>query len=70
MKGVNIEIENMSYSIQVIVTQAEGTMNVYGLPKGQGLDRRNDITRVAGEERIIPAALAPGQSINLHSAQN
>ena len=45
-------------------------MNIYGLPKGQGLDRRNDMTRAAGEERIIPAALARGQSINLHSARN
>ena len=42
------------------VTLVEGTMKVYGLPEGQGLDRRN-----AGEGNIIPAVqvLARGQSI-------
>ena len=31
-----------------IVTLAEGTMKVYGLPEGQGLDRWNDMARAAG----------------------
>ena len=40
-------------------------MNVYGLPEGKGLDRRNDMARAAGEVHIIQAfqALARGQSI-------
>ena len=32
-------------------------MKVYGLPNGQGLVRRNDMARVVGEGRIIPAVL-------------
>ena len=49
---------------------ASGRMKVYGLPSAQGLDRRNNMTRAAGEGHIIPAvqALALGQSINLHNA--
>ena len=43
-------------------TLASGTMKVYGLPSGQGLDRRNDMARAVGED------LAWGQSINIHSA--
>ena len=31
--------------IYTIVTLAEGTMKVYGLPEGQGLDRRNDMAQ-------------------------
>ena len=30
-------------------------MKVYGLPEGQGLDRRNDKAHAAGEGLIIPA---------------
>ena len=48
-------------------------MKVYGLPEGQGLDRRNDMARVraAGEGHIILAVqgLARGQSINLHQSK-
>ena len=33
-------------------------MKVYGLPKGQGLDCRNDMAHVAGEGHIIPAVQA------------
>ena len=41
-------------------------------PSRQGLDRRNDMTRAAGEGHIILAvqALARGQSINLHRARS
>ena len=39
-------------------------MKVYGLPEGQGLDRRVDMAQVAVE------ALAQGQSINVHSARS
>ena len=44
-------------------------MTVYGLPSGQGLDRRNDMTLAFDMGHIIPAvqALAIGQSINLQS---
>ena len=39
-------------------------MKVYGLPSGQGLDRRNDMDRTAGEGHNIPAvqALAEGSA--------
>ena len=43
-----------------MVTLAEGTMKVYGLPESQGLDRRNDMAQ----------ALARGQSIHLHRARS
>ena len=57
--------EQLFNALKAIETLASGTMKVYGLPSGQGLDRRNDMAT-----RIIPAvqALALGQSINLHSA--
>ena len=32
-------------ALKAIATFASGTMKVYGLPKGQGLDRRNDMAR-------------------------
>ena len=46
-------------------------MKVYRLPEGQGLERRNDMTRAADEGHIIPAvqALALGKSINLYRAR-
>ena len=49
---------------------AGGTFKVYGLPKGQGLDRRVDMAGAIGEGHINPAvqALARGQAINLDSA--
>ena len=47
-------------------------MKVYGLPEGQGLDRRHDMAQAAGEGHIIPAvqALARGQSTNLHRTRS
>ena len=62
--------EQLFNAFKAIITTASGAMKVYGLPLGQGLDRRNNMTRAAGEGHIIPAdqALALGQSINLHSA--
>ena len=40
-------------------------MEVCGLPEGQGLDRRNDLTRTAGKGHIIPVVqtLTQGQLI-------
>ena len=49
---------------------SSGTMKVYGLPSGQGLDCRNDIALACSLGYKIPAvqALALGQSINLRCA--
>ena len=57
---------------KAIKTLASGTMKVYGLPQGQGLDHRNDMTLACSLGHIIPAvqALARGQSINIHSTQS
>ena len=43
-------------------------MNVYRLPSGQGLDRRNDLALACHWRHTIPAfqALTLGQSINLY----
>ena len=62
--------EQLFNALKAIETVASGTMKVYGLPEGQGLDRRNDMTLACGSGHIIQVAkaLAIGQSINLHSA--
>ena len=35
--------EQLFNALKAIETLVSGTMKVYGLPEGQGLDRRNDI---------------------------
>ena len=59
-------------ALKATETLAEGTMKVYGLPLGQGLDldHRNDMALTCSSGQIIRAvqALARGRSINLHSA--
>ena len=64
--------EQLFNVLKAIETLASGTMKVYGLPSGQGLDPRNVIALACGSGDIIPAfqALAQGQSINLHSAHS
>ena len=37
--------EKLFNAVKAIETLASGTMKVYGLAKGQGLDRRNDMAR-------------------------
>ena len=53
------------YLFSATETYDSGTMNVYGLPSGQSLDRRN-MTLASSSGHITAAVL--GQSINLHSA--
>ena len=58
----------MSGPYNMIGTLASGTMKVYVLPEGQGLDRRNDMAFAFGSAQIIASGRAQGESINLHSA--
>ena len=62
--------EQLFNALKAIETLASGTMKVYGLPSGQGLDHRNYMALACVSGHIITAvqALALGQSINLHSA--
>ena len=57
-------------ALKAIVTSASGTMKIYGLPSGQGLDRLVDMALACASSHINPTvqALTLGQSINLHSA--
>ena len=48
--------EQLFNALKTIETLASGTMKFYGLPSGQGLARRNDMARAAGEGHIILAA--------------
>ena len=54
-------IEQLFNALKAIETLASGTMKVYGLPSGQGLDHRN------GWPEPVQALR---QSINIHSALN
>ena len=62
--------EQLFDTLNAIENLASGTMKVYGLPSGQGLDHRNDMNLACCSSNIIPEvqALARRQSINLHSA--
>ena len=65
--------EQLFNALKAVETVASGTMKVYGLPSGQGLDRRSDMALACGSRgsgHIISAvqALALGLSITLHSA--
>ena len=60
--------EQLISALKVIETLVLGTMKVYGLPSGQGLDSLNDMALACGAGHIIPAVQAHGQSINIHSA--
>ena len=64
--------EQLFNALKAIETLASGTMEVYGLPSGQGLDRRYVMALDCGSGHIIPAvqALVLGQSINLQSARS
>ena len=52
-----------------VVTIAEDTVNVYGLPEGQGLDHRVDMAGAVGQGHInlVVYTLSLGQAINLVS---
>ena len=60
---VDYASKRVIYIYKQELTLAEGTLKVYGLPEGQGLDRRNDII-------LAVRALARGQSINLHRVRS
>ena len=50
--------EQLFNALKAIETLASGTMKVYGLPSGQGLDRRNNMALACGSGDIILAAQA------------
>ena len=57
----------LKFTIKAIVTEAEGTIKVNGLPKGPGLDKQADMTGAtcSGNINLVVQALHRGQCRNL-----
>ena len=47
IEAFEVRREQFFNALKAIETLAEGTINVYGLPEGHGLDRRNDMSQAA-----------------------
>ena len=53
-----VRAEKLFSALKAIETLASGTMKVYGLPSGQGMDCQNDMALACSSGHILPAVQA------------